>query len=142
LSTLLFLLQPVYHLRFMALHTTALSFSYNFSNPGDLDRANLTYLRNSTVGDRIINLTNMSGNWSTGRVVYPQPVRLWDDRIGRRASFTTDFSFAISGNETHDRGDGMAFFIGPSCLTLTPDSDDSDGAFLRLFSNPANYPSL
>jgi hypothetical protein len=65
---LLFLLQPVYHLWFMAPHTTALSFSYNFSNPSDLDRTNLTYLRNSTAGDRIVNLTNMSGNWSTGRV--------------------------------------------------------------------------
>jgi hypothetical protein len=61
---------------------------------------------------------------------------VWDDRIGRRASFTTDFSFAISGNETHDRGDGMAFFIGPSRLTLTP---DSDGAFLGLFSNNKGY---
>ncbi|KAG0540802.1 hypothetical protein BDA96_03G440900 [Sorghum bicolor] len=102
------------------------------SNPGDLDRANLTYLGDST---GIINLTTMSGNWSTGGVVYPQPVRLWDHRTGRRASFTTDFSFAISVSETWNRGDGMAFFIGASRLEPPP---ESKGGFLGLISNSTN----
>jgi hypothetical protein len=136
---LLFLMLPVYYLWFMAPHSAALSFSYNFSNPGDLDRANLTYLGDSTAGDGIINLTitNKSGNWSTGGVAYPQPVRLWDHRTGRRASFTTDFSFAISGDLTHDRGDGMAFFIGAFRSTVPP---DSRGAFLGLISNITPLP--
>lgn len=130
---LLFLIyQPVYYLLLMAPHTIALSFSYDFSNPGDLDRANLTYLGNSTAGDGIINLTNMNDTWSTGGVAYPQPVRLWDHRTGRRASFTTNFSFAISGERTYNRADGMAFFIGSfrSAVPL-----DSGGGFLGLISN-------
>jgi hypothetical protein len=57
---------------------------------------------------------------------------LWDRRTGRRASFATDFSFAIGVSQTHDRGDGMAFFIGASRLALPP---DATGAFLGLLSN-------
>jgi hypothetical protein len=118
-----------------ALHAAALSFSYDFSKPGDLDRAHLTYMDDSSnSGDRV-SLTKLTTG-STGRVAYPQPVRLWDDkRTGRTASFTTTFSFAISGgaNNGSGRGDGMAFFVGTPGLP-----PDSGGALLGLFSNNSN----
>jgi len=132
------LLLPVYCLLcFMAPHAAALSFSYNFSaNPSDLnDSANLMYLGDSVpAGDRI-NLTKVGTTWSKGRVAYRHPVLLWDDGHRKRASFTTTFSFAISDYNGTDRGDGMAFFIGPSSSTMPP---DSNGAFLGLLNNPAN----
>lgn len=133
---LLLPLQPLYYyLWFMVPHTAALSFSYNFSNPGDLSGANITYLsNNSTAGDGAINLTK-NGTWSTGGVAYPHTVRLWDHRTGRRASFTTDFTFAISNSQNNERGDGIAFFIGAPRSTPPP---DSNGGFLGLFSNPDN----
>ncbi|WVZ51057.1 hypothetical protein U9M48_002245 [Paspalum notatum var. saurae] len=116
----------------------ALSFSFNFSKPSDLNDSNLKYLGNATAfGDRI-SLTKAGTNWSTSRVVYLQPVRLWD--AGKRASFTTDFSFAISipdTNKPYERADGMAFFIGPSSATTTM-PPDAKGAFLGLFNNLAN----
>ncbi|KAJ1276028.1 hypothetical protein BS78_05G182600 [Paspalum vaginatum] len=116
-------------------HAAALSFSYNFSKPSDLNDSNLKYLGNATAfGDRI-NLTKAATTWSTGRVVYLQPVRLWD--AGKRASFTTNFSFAISADNKYDRGDGMAFFIGPNSATTTMPSD-ANGAFLGLFNNLSN----
>lgn len=135
------LLLPVYcFLCFMAPHAAALSFSYNFSaNPSDLnDSANLMYLGDSVpAGDRI-NLTKVGTTWSKGRVAYRHPVLLWDDGHRKRASFTTTFSFAISDYNGTDRGDGMAFFIGPSSSTMPP---DSNGAFLGLLNNPAdNWP--
>ncbi|CAO2195730.1 unnamed protein product [Urochloa humidicola] len=131
------------YLCFMALHATAaLSFSYDFSKPGDLDRANLAYMNDSSnSGDRV-SLTKAT-TWSTGRVAYPKPVRLWDDRTGKRTSFTTNFSFAINGvdganNSTgsssssdiygnNDRGDGMAFLVGPFPTSLPP---NSSGGFM------------
>ncbi|KAF8648628.1 hypothetical protein HU200_064673 [Digitaria exilis] len=138
------LLLPAAYFMAMSLPAAAaLSFSYNFSKPGDLEAAKLTYINvSSSSGDRVSLTANTTG--STGRVAYPRPVRLWDDRTGRRASFTTNFTFFIgngsvnSSNEINGRGDGMAFFVGPFPATLPV---DSDGAFLGLFSNNTKDPS-
>uniref|UniRef100_A0ACD5Z0J8 Uncharacterized protein n=1 Tax=Avena sativa TaxID=4498 RepID=A0ACD5Z0J8_AVESA len=111
--------------------TAALSFNYNFAIPAD--RAQLKLIDVSYAGvDRII-LTDEVSNL-TGRVAHPHPVRLWDDRTGRRASFTTTFHFAIHASSNVSRGDGMAFFIGPFPATTPPPR--SDGGLLGLFSNP------
>uniref|UniRef100_A0ACD5YD59 Uncharacterized protein n=1 Tax=Avena sativa TaxID=4498 RepID=A0ACD5YD59_AVESA len=113
------------------LGATALSFNYNFAIPGD--RAQLRLINASYAGvDRII-LTDEVSNL-TGRVAHPQPVRLWDDRSGRQASFTTTFHFAIHASSNVSRGDGMAFFIGPFPAATPPPR--SDGGLLGLFSNP------
>ncbi|CAL4952947.1 unnamed protein product [Urochloa decumbens] len=128
LLLLLLLLLLVPHLR----QAAALSFQYDFSIPGVLDRADLMYIHDSFgAGDRVI-LTKMT-NGSVGRVAYAQPVRLWDCRTGMVASFTTTFSFAIGGNHNITRGDGMAFFIGPFPPRLPP---NSGAGFLGLYSNP------
>ncbi|KAE8773219.1 Lectin-domain containing receptor kinase A4.2 [Hordeum vulgare] len=132
------ILIPTYFL-FVAAYTTAraaaLTFDYNFTVPGA--REHLKFINASYAGrDRII-LTDDSSNL-TGRVVHRKPVRLWDDRTGRRASFTTSFRFAIvqDSNMTDNlsRGDGMAFFLGPFPATTPPPG--SDGGLLGLFSNP------
>ncbi|CAN6247000.1 unnamed protein product [Urochloa humidicola] len=120
------------------LQTAAISFQYDFSIPGVLNRANLLYLNDSFGDSDKISLTKMS-NVSAGRVAYKQPVRLWDCRTGNAASFTTSFSFTIGGNHNNTRGDGMAFFVGPFPPILPA---DSLAGFLGLFNNPAHSGSL
>jgi len=136
-----FLLLTVFLCLVTAPHAAAaLSFSYNFSKPSDLNDSNLTYLGDASASGDRINLTKAATIWSTGRVVHLQPVRLWDAGGNKRASFTTNFSFAISisdPNRPYERGDGMAFFIGPSSATTTMPSD-ANGAFLGLFNNLSN----
>ncbi|XP_020188255.1 L-type lectin-domain containing receptor kinase IX.2 [Aegilops tauschii subsp. strangulata] len=140
------ILIPTYYLiscyiLFLAAYATpraaALSFDYDFTVPIPRDRKQLKFINASYAGrDRII-LTDDSSNL-TGRVVHRKPVRLWDSRTGRRASFTTSFRFAIvqDSNRTDNlsRGDGMAFFLGPFPATTPPPG--SDGGLLGLFSNP------
>jgi hypothetical protein len=120
----------------LLLESAPLSFDYNFSAPGVLDNAYLMYLNDSyAAGDRI-NLTRMNP-WSTGRVTYAQPVRLWDDSdTGNGASFKTSFSFAIGGNYNTNRSDGIAFVISAYPPKLPP---DSSGWLLGLFNT--QYPS-
>uniref|UniRef100_M8AZC3 Lectin n=1 Tax=Aegilops tauschii TaxID=37682 RepID=M8AZC3_AEGTA len=140
------ILIPTYYLiscyiLFLAAYATpraaALSFDYDFTVPIPRDRKQLKFINASYAGrDRII-LTDDSSNL-TGRVVHRKPVRLWDSRTGRRASFTTSFRFAIvqDSNRTDNlsRGDGMACFLGPFPATTPPPG--SDGGLLGLFSNP------
>ncbi|TVU41217.1 hypothetical protein EJB05_14717, partial [Eragrostis curvula] len=109
------------YLLLMPLTAAALSFNYNFSNPDELNRANLLYVMDSSPSNDRIDLTHMVKR-SAGRVAYAQPVRLWDSTTGKVASFTTTFSFAIGGNYNNTRGDGMAFFIGTFPPSVPPES--------------------
>ncbi|TVU11475.1 hypothetical protein EJB05_45063, partial [Eragrostis curvula] len=112
----------------------ALSFNYNFSIRADLKSPDLKYLNDSSpAGDRI-DLTIGTQHNSTGGVFHRQPVRLWSGRKG--ASFTTSFTFNIGGNHSSERGDGMAFFVGPPSLPL-----DSRSMFLGLFANSSRSPA-
>uniref|UniRef100_A0A0D9X6S7 Protein kinase domain-containing protein n=1 Tax=Leersia perrieri TaxID=77586 RepID=A0A0D9X6S7_9ORYZ len=96
----------------------ALSFDYDFSQPGDA--TNLKFMGDSyDAGDRI-NLTTLHGKWSTG-----------SSSVSGTGRFTTAFSFAIGRNST-DQADGMAFYVGMPRDTLPP---DSPGAFFGLFPN-------
>ncbi|GJN24763.1 hypothetical protein PR202_gb12525 [Eleusine coracana subsp. coracana] len=125
------------YLCLMPLDASALSFHYDFSNPGDLERAHLLYFHDSSSSGDRIDLTLMAPG-SAGRVAYAQPVRLWDSTTGRVASFRTSFTFAIGGNLNNTRGDGMAFFIGTFPPMLPP---DSLAGYLGLVSNPDNMGS-
>ena len=146
------------------LHVTSLSFNYNFSSPGVLAGADLTYMHNSFSGLDRIELTNLS-IWSAGRVAHRQALRLWDDRTSKLASFTTNFTFAILNVTTRQasttnfseilfilvtrelqfkypclrllgmQADGMAFFVGPYPPSMPT---DAPGGFLALFNNPGN----
>ncbi|CAL5025752.1 unnamed protein product [Urochloa decumbens] len=112
---------------------TSVSFSYNFSTPGALARADLKYISNSTAAGDRVDLTKDT-SWSTGRVAYALPVQLWDN-TGKVASFTSNFTFAIKPHNIKAQGDGMAFFVGTYPASLP---EDSKGGFLGLVNNPGN----
>ncbi|TVU11320.1 hypothetical protein EJB05_44896, partial [Eragrostis curvula] len=118
----------------------SLRFDYNFSRPGVLAGANLTYVGDaSPLGDRI-SLTK-SSNWSSGVLVHKLPFQLWNNTTSGRqlqvASFTTNFTIAINlVNNNTNQGDGMAFFIRQNPAATVP--WDSRGGFLALFSNRYN----
>ncbi|CAL5025755.1 unnamed protein product [Urochloa decumbens] len=114
-------------------HATSVSFSYNFSTPGALTRADLKYISNATAAGDRIDLTKDT-IWSTGRVAYGQPVPLWDN-TGKVASFTSNFTFAIKPHNSTAQGDGMTFFVGAYPPILP---QDSNGGFLGLVNNPGN----
>lgn len=122
------------YLYLMPFDVCALFFQYNFSNPGDLDRAHLLYINDSSRSGDKIDLTLMARD-RAGGVAYAQPVRLWDNSTGKATSFTTSFTFAIGGNLSANRGDGMAFFIGPFPPNLPP---YSLAGYLGLVNNPNN----
>jgi hypothetical protein len=126
-----------YYLLCVSHAATSLSFSYNFSNPGVLTSADLTYMSNATAASGLIDLTKDT-TWSTGRVAYGQPVPLWDNSStgnSKVASFTSNFTFAITPRNGTSQGDGMAFFVAPYPPSLP---QDSNGGFLGLFNNPDN----
>ncbi|CAL5015213.1 unnamed protein product [Urochloa decumbens] len=114
-------------------HATSVSFSYNFSTPGALTRADLKYISNATAAGDRIDLTKDT-IWSTGRVAYGQPVPLWDN-TGKVASFTSNFTFAIKPHNSTAQGGGMTFFVGAYPPILP---QDSNGGFLGLVNNPGN----
>ena len=118
-NSLLLLSLSSYYLLCRVPHATSLSFSYNFSNPGVLTSADLTYVSNATAASGRIDLTKDT-TWSTGRVAYGQPVPLWDNSTGNSkvASFTSNFTFAITPRNSTGQGDGMAFFVAPYPPTL------------------------
>ncbi|KAL4330796.1 hypothetical protein AHAS_Ahas13G0435900 [Arachis hypogaea] len=68
---------------------------------------------------------------SVGRVSYGLPVRLWDLKTQKLASFTTSFSFLVSPNG----GDGISFFMAPF---HSPIPKDSQGGYLGLFNPDAS----
>lgn len=84
---------------------------------------------------------------SSARVFYKQPVRLWDGLTGKRASFSTSFSFSMDGRfrtprlntTTQPQGPGTAFFIGPFPSSLPP---NSGGGLLGLFGDAYRSSSL
>ncbi|CAL4979402.1 unnamed protein product [Urochloa decumbens] len=130
-----YLLLSAYLSHLVPLLTAALSFHYDFSIPGVLDSAYLMYLNDShAAGDRI-NFTAMT-TWSTGRVVYTEPVRLWDSNTAKGTSFTTSFSFAIGGYMNGSRADGIVFVISVFPPKIP---SQSSGWLLGLYNT--EYPS-
>uniref|UniRef100_K3ZM87 non-specific serine/threonine protein kinase n=1 Tax=Setaria italica TaxID=4555 RepID=K3ZM87_SETIT len=113
---LLLILQA--HLCLVSPGVAGLSFSYDFSipDPGRINRKILRYIS--------------------------QPVRLWDGLTGKRASFSTSFSFSMSGlrvglnTTTLPKGPGTAFFIGPFPSSLPP---NSGGGLLGLFGDKSSF---
>ncbi|KAG0477361.1 hypothetical protein HPP92_014202 [Vanilla planifolia] len=68
--------------------------------------------------DKVIKLTkneigsSLSG--SVGRVVYGEPLHLWDSATGVVADFSTHFSFRIKAPNDSFFGDGLSFFLSPT----------------------------
>jgi len=50
---------------------------------------------------------------STGRVLYSNPVTIWDSTTGHVASFVTSFSFTVEDIRGYKPADGIIFFLAP-----------------------------
>ncbi|KAM5586128.1 L-type lectin-domain containing receptor kinase IX.1 [Rosa sericea] len=51
---------------------------------------------------------------SVGRAFYSKPFLLWDHASGKKADFSTSFTFSIDTDQTADsHGDGFVFFLAP-----------------------------
>ncbi|KAI4378639.1 hypothetical protein MLD38_016092 [Melastoma candidum] len=78
-----------------------------------------------------VDLTITSEYFRVGRVVYSEPVYLFNTATGMIADFTTEFNFSI---EITDRGrysDGLTFFIAPANYHIPP---NSGGGFFGLLN--------
>ncbi|XVE61997.1 hypothetical protein DITRI_Ditri06bG0083100 [Diplodiscus trichospermus] len=74
-----------------------------------------------------IQLTN-SVSWSVGRVMYKKPIKLVEGKVRNFASFSTYFSFSMS----HEKGDGLAFFMVPGSFDASVLSNSSFGISFGL----------
>ncbi|KAE8799385.1 L-type lectin-domain containing receptor kinase IX.1 [Hordeum vulgare] len=113
-------------------HAAAVSFS-----PGDFraeDDARITDGRIDLLGDK-----NFPGCRARGRVLYKQPVQLWD-ATGEAASFTASFNFTIQSLDggKGGPGHGMAFFLAPYMPEMPQESYEG---CLGLFDETANMAS-
>ncbi|EFJ06195.1 hypothetical protein SELMODRAFT_135805 [Selaginella moellendorffii] len=71
------------------------------------------FLRNGS-----IELTkDSSGGLSSGRALFPSPIRLVDRASNATASFNTSFTFSITNTDAVHFGDGLAFIFAPSNTT-------------------------
>ncbi|VAH54920.1 unnamed protein product [Triticum turgidum subsp. durum] len=106
---------------FFHLPAPAVSLSFNYSTLSSADQNDIKIEGDASFSVGWIDISaNRFGNidYSNGRASYnARPMLLWDKATGKVASFTTRFSFAISG-DINSKGQGMAFFLAayPSSL--------------------------
>nr|XP_009412465.2 PREDICTED: L-type lectin-domain containing receptor kinase IX.1-like isoform X2 [Musa acuminata subsp. malaccensis] len=111
----------------------ASSLSFNFSGFDNETTSKIEFQGDASLLDKEIHLTSSPMQYSVGRAVYREPLRLWDATTRELADFTTHFSFVINSSDPlTPHGDGLAFFLTAYPSTLPA---YSRGAFLGLFSN-------
>ncbi|CAL0302727.1 unnamed protein product [Lupinus luteus] len=71
---------------------------------------------------------------SVGRVVYAKPIRIFDSKKHKEASFTTSFSFIVTAPDSNQPADGFAFFLAPPDSQIPPNSV-GNGGFLGIFND-------
>ncbi|THU68359.1 hypothetical protein C4D60_Mb08t03080 [Musa balbisiana] len=120
----------------------ATSLSFNFSSFDQSSRSKIQQQGDAYVANDRIQLTRnqLDGNItdSVGRVVYEEPLLLWDPETRELTDFTTRFAFAINALGRSWSGDGMAFFLSSYPSAIPP---SSLGGSLGLFNStplPAN----
>ncbi|XP_064937293.1 lectin-related protein-like [Musa acuminata AAA Group] len=107
--------------------------SSNLSGFDNDTTSKIEFQGDASLLDKEIHLTSSPMQYSVGRVVYREPLRLWDATTRELADFTTHFSFVINSSDPlTPHGDGLAFFLTAYPPTLPA---YSRGAFLGLFSN-------
>ncbi|XP_037442035.1 L-type lectin-domain containing receptor kinase IX.1-like [Triticum dicoccoides] len=134
----------LYHL-LLSLHlpprASSLSFNSNFSLPRSYNPQDFILQGDAYFDSQMIELTkneqSQENHDSVGRVVYAQPVPLWDVATGKLATFNTTFSFQIKPEGSAVTGDGMAFFMGHYPATSIPNPIEN-GRNLGLFTNNSN----
>ncbi|KAK9097013.1 hypothetical protein Sjap_022510 [Stephania japonica] len=131
-----------FHLLFiMSLIISANATFFNYPSFDSYPK-NLTFQGNSSFTDNFVQLTTNRRDAflsnSVGRVLYSEPVRLWDSRTGKVADFTTRFSFVIKMLYPPDGADGMAFFLAPNGSQIPPNS--FGGSFAVFHENNKSNP--
>ena len=59
---------------------------------------------------------------SIGRVLYSNPVPIWDSTTGLVASFVASFSFTVEDFRGYNPADGIIFFLAPQDTGIPPNS--------------------
>ncbi|XP_038973335.1 L-type lectin-domain containing receptor kinase IX.2-like [Phoenix dactylifera] len=101
----------------------------------------MIYQRDAFFDDSIVQLTKNQADInlkrSSGRMVYPEPVTIYDE--ASVINFTSCFSFFIYGFKREVSADGLAFFLSsyPSAIP-----DLSCGGTLGLFTSPDGNKTL
>ncbi|KAI6699028.1 hypothetical protein NL676_019147 [Syzygium grande] len=67
-----------------------------------------------------------------GQIRSSEPIHIWDSVTGRRADFSTHFSFTIEPFYRTIYSDGLAFFLAPTGFTIPL---NSAGGYLGLFNS-------
>ncbi|KAK7255850.1 hypothetical protein RIF29_29273 [Crotalaria pallida] len=71
---------------------------------------------------------------SVGRVLYATPLKIWDTKNKKVASFTTSFSFVVNSPNAGDPADGLAFFLAPPDSQI-PRGSLEVGGLIGLFND-------
>ncbi|OIW07592.1 hypothetical protein TanjilG_08479 [Lupinus angustifolius] len=71
---------------------------------------------------------------SVGRVLYAKPIRIFDSKKHKEASFTTSFTFIVTSPDPNQPADGFAFFLAPPDSQIPPNSV-GNGGFLGIFND-------
>ncbi|KAK7255849.1 hypothetical protein RIF29_29272 [Crotalaria pallida] len=112
-----------------------LSFSINKFSPNESDLIFQGDAHVLSTGELQLTKVENSGlatPESFGRVLYTTPVKIWNSKNGKEASFTTSFSFVINSPDPGSPADGLAFFIASPDFPLGP---TQPGGFLGLFND-------
>jgi hypothetical protein len=131
LSMLIFILYLL--LCIFAPLTTSISFSFDLSNSEAPCAVGLV-CEGGAFRNPMMDMNPRT--FSTGRVSYAQPVRLWDAETGELGSFTTTFSFSIYAADSGSMlGDGVAFFLGHYPSSIPTNSWGGNLALMDLNNN-------
>ncbi|ONK74857.1 uncharacterized protein A4U43_C03F10840 [Asparagus officinalis] len=128
---------PLFFFILLLPFTSSLSFNFSSFSQNTLNSiefqgdAFLNQVIQLTKNELGVNITQ-----STGRVLYREPLLLWDSNTGVVTDFTTHFSFIINAFDNPIYGDGLTFFLAPY-PSLLP--SNSSGGNLGLFSENSSY---
>ena len=103
--------------------------SFNYPDFSQTNNEAIIRLKGSVkISGSVIQLTpKAADNW--GRVMYTEPMHLWEKSTGKVANFTTNFSFIISSEGNDNYSDGLTFFLAGPYFPL-PDPVDGSGTGL------------
>ncbi|XP_013459893.2 putative bark agglutinin LECRPA3 [Medicago truncatula] len=101
--------------------TTSFDFQKFTSGQSDLIMQGSTEI----FSNGIMALTNPSKP-NIGRVLYSNPVPIWDSTTGHVASFVASFSFTVEDIQDYNKADGVIFFLAPQDTVIPPNSGGSN----------------
>ncbi|XP_058772571.1 lectin 5-like [Vicia villosa] len=76
---------------------------------------------------------------SFGLSIFSKPIHLSDEKSGKVADFTTEFSFVVDPKGSQLHGDGFTFFILSVFGYEIPANSSSEGGFLGLFDKETAF---